>query len=432
VDTKGGRHTGETKWHRLDNTATIYPVISNKNLTSVYRVSCRLKQDVVPELLQKALDQTMPWFESYQVRLRRGFFWYYFETNRKRPMVGEEWAGPCGYIDPPSNNHFLFKVSYFKRRISLEVFHAVTDGTGAMNFLKELTCRYVLLAHRDDSSPECRELPSVEVTSDTEDSYIKNYIKSGKYGFSTVKAFQMQGEKLPLFTTGIIQGTMDTGELLELCRRNQATVTQYLATVLLWSIYKEYLNEHPDPRPVTIFIPVNLRPFFGSTTTRNFFSYISVGMKIERSGYTFAEMLETVVRQSKEQLTKDLLTRKIAHNVALGKNLFARFLPLPVKNLVMRTAYVLSTKAISITLSNLGRIEVPDPCRAHVEHFELLINVTDKEPTKCAVCSFEDRVVVTFTSRLKDPYLQRAFFRKLAAEGLAIVIESNGAYNENM
>jgi NRPS condensation-like uncharacterized protein len=432
VDTKTNRHYGETKWHRLDNTATIYPVISNRNLSSVYRVSARLKSEIVPELLQKALDQTMPWFESFQVRLRRGAFWYYFETNKKRPMISEERTVPCGYIDQASNNQFLFKVSYYKRRISLEVFHAVSDGTGAINFLKELTCRYLLLAHPEDSSAVGQELPSVDVTSDTEDSYIKNYVRSGRSGFSTMKAFQVQGEKLPLFTTGIIHGYLETESLLALCRRNHATITQYLAAVLVWCIYKEYLNEQPNPCPIMIFIPVNLRPFFGSTTTMNFFSYISVGMKIERSGYAFEEMLETVVRQSKEQLTKDLLSRKIAHNVALGKNLFARFLPLPVKNLVMRTAYARSNRAISITLSNLGCIEVPDPCRDHVEHFEVLINVTDKEPTKCAVCSFGGKMVVTFTSRLKNPYLQRAFFRKLAADGLEITIESNGAYHENM
>ena len=32
----------------------------------------------------------------------------------------------------------MFTVSYFGRRISLEMFHALTDGTGASEFLKTI------------------------------------------------------------------------------------------------------------------------------------------------------------------------------------------------------------------------------------------------------------------------------------------------------
>jgi hypothetical protein len=41
-------------------------------------------------------------------------------------------------------------------------------------------------------------------------------------------------------------------------------------------------------------------------------------------------------------------------------------------------------------------------------------------------------MVITFTSRIEDTYLQKAFFRKLAADGINVTIESNGAYYENL
>jgi len=77
----------QTKWRRLDNTAKIFPVIANENLSNVFRVSVTLKGDVVPEILQQALEEVLPWFDGFNVRLRRGFFWYYFETNKKMPIV---------------------------------------------------------------------------------------------------------------------------------------------------------------------------------------------------------------------------------------------------------------------------------------------------------------------------------------------------------
>ena len=107
-------------------------------------------------------------------------------------------------------------------------------------------------------------------------------------------------------------------------------------------------------------------------------------------------------------------------------------MPLILKNLVMKIVYLRTNKASSITISNLGRIDVPDSYRKHMERFEVLINVNKREPTKCAVCSFGDKMVFTFTSRHRNTYLQRAFFRKLAADGLDVIIDSNGVYNEKM
>ncbi len=51
-----------------------------------------------------------------------------------------------------------FQVSYYEKRINFEVFHALTDGTGAMHFLQELVSNYLKKAH-----PE-QDLPSLPVT----------------------------------------------------------------------------------------------------------------------------------------------------------------------------------------------------------------------------------------------------------------------------
>ncbi len=77
--------------------------------------------------------------------MRRGLFWYYFEENTQIPQVQRENTYPCRYLDPHGNQRFLFRVSYYERRINLEVFHALTDGLGAVNFLKSLTRRYLQL-----------------------------------------------------------------------------------------------------------------------------------------------------------------------------------------------------------------------------------------------------------------------------------------------
>lgn len=426
------RTNTEINWRKLDNTANVFPVISNKTYSSVFRVAVRLKNEINGDVLQEALINTLPFFSSFSVRLKRGVFWYYLEANKKQPRVEKEQAYPCAFIDPYNNNQFLFKVTYFANRINLEVFHVITDGTGALKFLKALTYNYIKLAYKDSLSEYALNLPIVDVVSDVEDSYHKYYTKHPYHKYKTKKAYKLKGDMLPVFTMGVIHGTVKMEQLSVLCKKRNVSLTQYISTLIIWCIYKEYLNEQTSKKPIQVNIPVNLRQFFNSTTEMNFFSYINVGITSSKSNYTFDEMLEIVSKQFKEQLTKENLSHTISGNVSTEKNILVRFSPLVLKQIGVKIAYVGSSKANTVVLSNLGKVDVYDEFKEYINSFEALIGVSKAEPIKCTICSFNGKLVFTFTSILKQPYLQRAFFRHLSDEGIDVSIESNGVYYENM
>lgn len=110
-------------WEKLDNTANLFPAIATHNMTNVYRISVTLQERIDKALLQQALDDLLPEFDTFRVRMRKGIFWNYFETNHQSPpLVEMEQSYPCSYIDPYSNNGYLFRVSYYRDRINLEVF----------------------------------------------------------------------------------------------------------------------------------------------------------------------------------------------------------------------------------------------------------------------------------------------------------------------
>ena len=140
----------EIRWDRLDNTAHLFPVIAGENMSNVYRISVTLTELVQPDILQQALNIVLPKMDGFNLRLRMGVFWYYFEENGKpAPKVREESNFPCRYIQQNQNHSYMFRVTYYKYRINLEVFHVLTDGMGGINFLKELTYQYLRLAHLD-------------------------------------------------------------------------------------------------------------------------------------------------------------------------------------------------------------------------------------------------------------------------------------------
>lgn len=281
-------------WRKLDNTAQLFPVIANREISHVYRISATLKEEVRPELLQRALEDVLPWFDVFRVRLRRGFFWFYFEENKNRPQVEDETEYPCRYIDPHGRRKFLFRVSYYRRKINLEVFHAVSDGMGAITFLKELTYRYIDLLRNESKGEMKKYSPSEECILDQEDSYFKHYRKKKGKGYSTQKAYQMKGRRIYGGAISVIHGYVSIADLKKTCRSCGVSVTKYLTAVLIYSIYEEYMNRQQDKNPIGINLPINLRAFFDSSTTSNFYAVTLIEFLSRGEDHTFQEVLSEV------------------------------------------------------------------------------------------------------------------------------------------
>ena len=262
------------RWDKLDNTALIFPVVAGEGMTNTYRISVELHEEIQPELLQKALDIVLPKFNVFNVRLRMGVFWYYFEENNKpAPRVNEEELFPCRFIKPNKNNSYLFHVSYYKRRINLEVFHVLTDGMGGMTFLKELVYQYLRLAHE-----ELREIKDDKLCDDTslnaEDSFEKNYKKNSKKGYLMEKAYLIHQKKLPKGEFGVMHGLINIPELKAVTKKYGVSINEYLVGTFAWATYVQCLHKSPSKNPIRIAVPVNLRPYFNSNTTKNFFAMV--------------------------------------------------------------------------------------------------------------------------------------------------------------
>ena len=111
----------------------------------MFRLGAEMDHEVDPALLHKALEETYEKYPLYHAVLRRGVFWYYLQDSDLRPEVTAELTAPCAPIYQADRRTLLFRVMHHRRRISLEVFHALSDGTGALWFLTDLVTAYVRL-----------------------------------------------------------------------------------------------------------------------------------------------------------------------------------------------------------------------------------------------------------------------------------------------
>lgn len=420
----------EIWWDKLDNTAHIFPVIAGEKMSNVYRLSVFLKEDIDPEKLQEALDMVLPKFKGFNVRLRQGIFWYYFEGNGKMaPRIKEESAYPCRFIVQNKNKSYLFRVSYYKRKINLEVFHVLTDGMGGLNFLKELTYQYLRLVH-----PELREQFGDGLSSDTsmnrEDSFLSNFKQMPVKGYRSQRAYLIKGTKLKNGEFGILHGYMRIEQLKAVCQKYGVTINEFMVAVFAWSIYTEFLKGVKEEKPVRIAVPVNLRGYFDSVTTKNFFVMVSAEFKVENENYVFEEILTIIKESLRGQINKENLEKIISYNVSNEKNILMRVVPLEIKKLAIYYVYRLAALANTSTVSNIGNIVLKDAYAPYVEKFNAIVAMSKGQNLKGLICSYQDTLVFTFSSYLADPSIQRRFFRKLAEEGIDVSIESNGVYDE--
>ena len=135
------------RWVRLDNAAKIYPAARRRNWSNVFRQSATLYEEVDVDVLKSALDVTVKRFPSIAARLRKGVFWYYLEQVEKAPKIKNEYSFPLSFMSREETRKCAFRVIAYRERIAVEFFHSLTDGTGAMVFLKSLTAEYLEQKH---------------------------------------------------------------------------------------------------------------------------------------------------------------------------------------------------------------------------------------------------------------------------------------------
>lgn len=402
------------RWYKIDNAGKIFQAVKKPTNSSVFRVSMALHDEINPDLLQNAVDITMKRFPSLAVKLRKGVFWDFLEGNEKSLSVQKEINYPCFPIDSTTNNGYLIRVLYFNCRISVEIFHSLMDGTGALEFLKTLAYQYLCLCGNDVEADVSIMLPD-ELPSkfETEDSFEKYYQHVKVNRHKEPKAYQIDGTRFERMGNNVIHGVLNAGKLNAVAKQNGATITEYLTAILIHSIYSQSARYEINHEPVRVAIPVNLRKLFPSKTIRNFFAVVNVGIPISDS-CTFDTIVKEVSLQLKEKTKREYLSAEIAHNIKFQKMLSARFVPLAIKYIAMRYAFkYLGENLKTITLTNLGNVRLPDSMSKYVDQLEIVMYPTEKSPINCGVCSVNNQLTITFSRSILETDIIKCFFRLL-------------------
>ncbi len=418
------------RWVRLDNAAKIYPAARRKNWSNIYRQSVTLGEEVDREILKSALEITVKRFPSIAARLRRGLFWYYLQQIESAPELKEEYSYPLIYMSHKEMSKCAFRVIVYRNRIAVEFFHALTDGNGALIFLKNLVAEYLEQKHNisipfEHGILDRRVEPLEE---ELEDCFPKN---AGAVPASRkdTNAWHMYGVPQKDGFLHLTCFKVPVKEALDLAHRYESTLTVFMSAAMmmaLLNLQKEKTHSIKQQKRIKLLIPINLRNLFPSNTLRNFAMYTTPELDPRLGEYTFDEICKVIKHKMGLEFTAKHMSSVIATNVNDEKNPIVRLIPLPIKNAVMKAIFdSVGEKKSCLTLSNLGQVKLPEIMRQYIERFDFVLGVQAAAPYNCGMLSYGDTIYINFIRNIQDAELERHFFAVLRDLGLPVVVESN-------
>lgn len=410
----------------LDNSAIIYAATNKKNWNRVFRVSAVLKDEIQPKLIAQAIADLRDRFPSYFVQLKEGFFDYSLRTVKNTDILVEENQYPCRPVAAGSGEKPMFRVTYYKNRLSLEVFHIITDGSGAITFLKNIIARYLELQGIPventsgvvDLNEEPREF-------ETEDSFLKIHCEGNKKISRKEAAAYKYMPQIKEDYFKVIHGLIPIDDIKMIVKEKGVTVTEFLVAAYAWSILRN-LRADENKKPIKISVPADLRRMFDSNTLRNFSLFVNICIPSDKANFTFDEILAETKQQLREGLSKETMGSIANKNVSAANSAFFRLTPLFIKKRILQIGFVLlGERLVSTCFSNCGIVKVPAGMESYINYFDVVLGGTPKNHINCALVTYNNILNISFSSRSETTEIQRLFFTFLSSQGINVKIQAN-------
>lgn len=422
-------------WFKLDNAATIFPSVISEKDPNVFRISVTLKEIVYYDALKEALNKAIKKFHYFQVFLKKGFFWYYFERTDRLPFPEPEFCYPCRDLKI-RKNRFLFRIIPYKNRISIETTHALTDGFGALVFLKAIVIEYLNIMHGPFDNYE-NEIYNFNI--DNEDEFLDPF-KRFKNITKRKPEKKDRGWKLPFkvvkpFFYYITQILLDTKEVKNVAKSFKGTINDFLVTNFIYSFQQIYRSLPPkyrkhDKYKIRAVVPVNLRQFYKSDSFKNFAFIVSPAIDPALGEYSFEEIFKIVHHFIRLHANNKDFLPELTRNVNSQYNPIVRGMPLLIKDFVLKIAYgIFADKPFTSSMSNLGSVKIDERMKKYIKNFDFIPAPAIGTKIGAGVIGFENILSINFGRIYHSTIYERVFIDNLKKFGLNIEINTNYEYS---
>lgn len=413
------------KRYPVDNSAILHLAILKPGKANIFRFCANLTEPVDPVALQKAVDVVTPRFPVLVAGIRNDLWRYYAVPVDQPPRVEPDCA-TIAYMDKAQIRRCAMRVLYRSRQISVEFFHSLTDGYGALIFLRSLLAEYFRFAHNIHCSDEelQRTAPRYSVEEESDDGFLRHagQLSGKRNNTPSYQPGQYELTDEVNITTGIFQ----TAQILEASHRYGISMTTFLAAVMMESLRELQAKKHLRQEAIQIMVPVNLRNLFPCRTLHNFSLYAVPRIDPADLGEEFEQVVKKVDAQLKKQFTKEHLQAMFTPNVKLDTHPLISRIPLAVKCFFLRVGYrFFGGRTSSMSLSNLGRVQFPSQIEPYITGVAVHMSPRISSAYNCGVISHGEKLYINFSRCMPQPELEILFFNKLAALGCTPEVETD-------
>ena len=406
---------GSDNWYKVDNVAKVFLATLSKRDTKTLRVSCTLKEEINPELLQEALLSAIQDRPQVQVRIRRGLFWHYMENTDIMPEVSKECERICPLLYAPAKSMLHYRVTYFGSRINLDMFHAIADGTGALEFLNIIVLDYLKLRY-PGSFDDVTVHSGASADDLSQDSYRQFFGSMGLNGVTSFRrAFHPGGLKLPYDQLQFFEIHMPTQPVLSKAKEIGASLTSFMGACWMMAI-RDVMPPRKRNMPVTMTLPVNLRNYYPSYTTRNFFNNVNVTHVFD-SDISLHDLAVEFDASLKSQLTEENIKKQMDSFETMEYVAPVRAVPLFIKQIVVRHGKKLAERKVSMVFSNLGILTPPEKVKEKVNNYSTFCSSAHLFSTMSA---FDGELTFGVSSPYQNTGVVKNFVRGMTKEGVDV------------
>lgn len=417
-------------WFKLDNAAKIYPASHSRYWSNLFRMSATLYEEVDVPVLEQAVKNTIPRFPSIAARLSEGVFWYYLRPVDTPPPIFAEYSYPLAHMTKKEMKTCAFRVIVYRNRIALEIFHALTDGTGGLIFLKSLVAEYLELKHGIEIPCEDGILSRKEHPKhyETDDSYLK-YAAPIKETRRDTDAWKIDGTPEEDSFLNVTNFQISPERVHAMAKELGVSVNTFLCAIIMRAILHLEFDSVKNPKkykPVKVLIPINLRPIFNSRTLRNFALYTIPEIDPALGDYSIEEICSLIHHRLGLYANKKSMSKMIETNVADERSFVLRIVPLALKNLVMKAVFnTVGERKSCLSFSNLGVVHLPEVMERYIERVDFILGPQAQAPYNCSAYTYNNILNVTFSRDIKEAKLEKYFFAQLRELGIEATVQSN-------
>lgn len=413
-------------WLKLDNAAKIYPAIISQELTSVIRISVQLHERIKAKPFRDAVNAIEDRFPYYKVLLKKGAFWYYLEYQNLPVPIKVDTGVPCRKFN---RKELMFRILVKENRINVEFSHIITDGTGALEFLKTLMFTYFEKCGIRLQEKNFLHLDGTCSEEEYEDAFQKYFLRTTTPHVNIPNAFHLPFALNPRPRFSILIGILSLNLIISKAKEYEVSLTEYLIAVYIFAVQEVYYEQPPEVKRrsnkmARIEVPVNLRQLFPSKTMRNFSLYVLPEIELSWGRYTFEELIKVVHYQMQLKLDIKQINNIISRNVGGEKNPFVRAIPLGLKTFFLSKLYLQGTSKYSGVLTNLGKIDFSPEINKLIKRIVFIPPPPSKLiKVNCGVTGFGNELVCSFGNITVSRELEKFFFSFLIKQGIPVKIE---------